>query len=383
MPISSISRKKLLDFPFRICSRHFSTKITDTSVSVVPDINLPERSMIFYEELLPRLRRRYVFLSETGYEDIDIDKLEPNGILISPYANPLPCDVPGCRYKSSDVSLFSGRYVKMFSIPSNSADYGRWHKAIQNGIGLPSTFEFHLPEAGHDPSVFRKLSVEGVNPKLSQLGPVCLTTCAIATCSNAVIDTVCVPFPKPDDDLYHRWIDALAIDDESNETKFICLRHFSLFFLVRFEQQIARVAGEMGELDFCGDQRLKRRHENIEEEVKKNRLDAQENAPDLYPTNNGGERSEQEKSCCVESRRIGETVEQIEMKARVVERVVAQLQITCKNHYDNKGEFNHYMKFQLFDILSELRSQKGVVHSLRQRLEDSVKDPDKLRWAID
>ncbi|KAK6756829.1 hypothetical protein RB195_014949 [Necator americanus] len=319
--------------------------------------------------------------------------------LLFSWGTPVKVPVLCCRYKSSDVSLFSGRYVKMFSIPSNSADYGRWHKAIQNGIGLPSTFEFHLPEAGHvcemhfsegkrytrgvmqDPSVFRKLSVEGVNPKLSQLGPVCLTTCAIATCSNAVIDTVCVPFPKPDDDLYHRWIDALAIDDESNETKFICLRHFSL----SREEGLVPIICLNGEakLDFCGDQRLKRRHENIEEEVKKNRLDAQENAPDLYPTNNGGERSEQEKSCCVESRRIGETVEQIEMKARVVERVVAQLQITCKNHYDNKGEFNHYMKFQLFDILSELRSQKGVVHSLRQRLEDSVKDPDKLRWAID
>ncbi|RCN43225.1 hypothetical protein ANCCAN_10800 [Ancylostoma caninum] len=71
------------------------------------------------KDLLPRLRRRYVLLSEMGYEDVDVDMLEPNGILVSPRDDPICCRVPGCRYKSCDISLFSGRYVKMFSIPSN------------------------------------------------------------------------------------------------------------------------------------------------------------------------------------------------------------------------------------------------------------------------
>ncbi|EYC39426.1 hypothetical protein Y032_0656g1211 [Ancylostoma ceylanicum] len=201
------------------------------------------------QDLLPRLRRRYVLLSEMGYEDVDVDMLEPNGILISPRDDPICCRVPGCRYKSCDISLFSGRYVKMFSIPTNSVEYGKWRKVIQNGIGLPGVFEFHLPDDGHicemhfsegkrytrglmqDPSVFRRISSEGISPTLSRLGPLLLTTCGVRKCSNVAADSICVRFPKPGDDLHSRWIDALSNADElfkcTDETA-ICLRHFSL-----------------------------------------------------------------------------------------------------------------------------------------------------------
>ncbi|EYC39440.1 hypothetical protein Y032_0656g1220 [Ancylostoma ceylanicum] len=47
--------------------------------------------------------------------------------------------------------------------------------------------------------------------------------------------------------------------------------------------------------------------------------------------------SKQEKTCCMESRRIGETMEQIDVKTQIVERVVDQLQITCGKYYDSVG----------------------------------------------
>ncbi|VDM68766.1 unnamed protein product [Strongylus vulgaris] len=50
-----------------------------------------------------------------------------------------------------------------------------------------------------------------------------------------------------------------------------------------------------------------------------------------------GNQTDFEKGCCAESRRISEMVEKIEMKAYVVERVVEQLQITCKNYYEEVG----------------------------------------------
>ncbi|KAL6744617.1 hypothetical protein Aduo_017537 [Ancylostoma duodenale] len=89
-----IPLEELLAFPFRICSRHFSTKCADASTPIVPNMNLPEKPLFFREDLLPRLRRRYVLLSEMGYEDVDVDMLEPNGILISPRDDPICCRVP-------------------------------------------------------------------------------------------------------------------------------------------------------------------------------------------------------------------------------------------------------------------------------------------------
>ncbi|VDM66664.1 unnamed protein product [Strongylus vulgaris] len=141
--------EKLRSFPFRICSRHFDPTCSDPSFPVAPTINLPVKPFYSREELLLRLRRRYVYLSEVGYEDVDIDKLEPNGVLISSSGDPIICCVPGCSYKSSGISLFSGRHIKMYSIPSNSVEFEKWRKAIQSGIGLPGTFEFRLPANGH------------------------------------------------------------------------------------------------------------------------------------------------------------------------------------------------------------------------------------------
>lgn len=57
----------------------------------------------------------------------------------------------------------------------------------------------------------------------------------------------------------------------------------------------------------------------------------------VYRCSDERSESKQENICCVESRRVSETVEQIETKALIAERVVAQLQVTCKNHYDNVG----------------------------------------------
>lgn len=45
----SIPHKKLLAFPFRVCSRHFNTKSADLSTPIVPNINLPEKPLFFRE----------------------------------------------------------------------------------------------------------------------------------------------------------------------------------------------------------------------------------------------------------------------------------------------------------------------------------------------
>ncbi|RCN43224.1 hypothetical protein ANCCAN_10799 [Ancylostoma caninum] len=44
-----IPLEELLAFPFRICSRHFSTKCADVSTPIVPNINLPEKPLFFRE----------------------------------------------------------------------------------------------------------------------------------------------------------------------------------------------------------------------------------------------------------------------------------------------------------------------------------------------
>ncbi|EYC39421.1 hypothetical protein Y032_0656g1208 [Ancylostoma ceylanicum] len=46
-----IPLEELLAFPFRICSRHFSTKCADSSTPVVPNINLPEKPLFFRENM--------------------------------------------------------------------------------------------------------------------------------------------------------------------------------------------------------------------------------------------------------------------------------------------------------------------------------------------
>ncbi|KAK6049728.1 hypothetical protein COOONC_12768 [Cooperia oncophora] len=98
-PTQIASREQLISFPFRVCNRHFSTE-PDEGIPAVPKYHLPGKLPISREDMLSKLRRRYIFLSELGYEDLEIDKLEPNGVLPRPSDAPLSCAVPGwfCCY---------------------------------------------------------------------------------------------------------------------------------------------------------------------------------------------------------------------------------------------------------------------------------------------
>ncbi|KHJ95745.1 hypothetical protein OESDEN_04305, partial [Oesophagostomum dentatum] len=397
-----IPPERLLAFPFRVCNRHFNS-IPAASVPIAPNVYLPKRPMYSREELFIRLRRRYVFLSEIGFEDVDLDRLEPNGVAIAPSDSPVSCCIPGCTYKSTDISLFSRRYVKMYSIPSISVDYGKWRKNIQNGLGIPSTFDFNLPDGGHicemhfaegkrytrgvmqDPSVFRRLCVEGISPSLARLGSLCFARCALKNCISRDQVTVCVPYPKPGDALHALWTSSLRKADEKftyTDDMVVCLRHFSF----SWQDGVVPVLflSSESKSESTGNQMSSKRRkaDSVDETVKRSRLDS-EGGPEFAPSSDGAV-PEQKENCCDETQRISETVEQIDMKTGILERVVTQLDITCKNYYDSNGEFSQHMKFQLYDILSELKAQKNIVHSLRTKLEDSVKDFEKkFRWSLD
>ncbi|KJH46297.1 hypothetical protein DICVIV_07640 [Dictyocaulus viviparus] len=192
-------------------------------------------------------------MSEIGYEDIEIDKLEPNGVLVSPFDDDVCCNIPGCRYKSSNISIFSGRFMKLFSIPSNRVDYDKWCVAIRDGLGLPKAFDLCLPENGHicemhfaegkchvrgvmqEPTIFGKFAVEGLNTSLSSLGALCFATCAVNSCFNRETKTICVPFPEANDPLKRRWVSSLLEADESFRYRSglaVCTRHFLVIFSV-------------------------------------------------------------------------------------------------------------------------------------------------------
>ncbi|WKY13869.1 hypothetical protein Q1695_004593 [Nippostrongylus brasiliensis] len=370
------SPKVLIAFPFRICSRHFP--LDDSDVPIAPMFYLPKKIPIRLDDLLSKLRRRSVILSEYGYEDIEVDKLEPNGVLITNGSPPISCDVPGCRYKSSDVSVFSGRFIKMFSVPENSLDHSKWRTAVHNGIGLPSTFEYNLPDGARicemhfvggkrysrgvmkDPTVFHRLVVDGINPSLSRLGPIRTTYCAARGCCYSDFKTACVPFPSINDPLYSRWFVALLKADESfkvDKDTAVCLRHFSNS---EFEgtAPVLHLTSDDTRKELSGNQPLPKRTAIASERVR-------------------------EQNCCSEIKNVAEIVQRVEVQSRAVERLVMQLNHVCRSGLvPIDGTLERKVKFQLFDILSELRSQKGIVHTLRHRLNEAIRIEEVRNPAV-
>uniref|UniRef100_A0A7I5ED43 THAP-type domain-containing protein n=1 Tax=Haemonchus contortus TaxID=6289 RepID=A0A7I5ED43_HAECO len=390
-PTLIASREQLISFPFRVCCRHFSTEPGDPGAHIAPMYHLPGKLPISRDELQSKLRRRYLFLSEMGYEDLEIDKLEPNGVLPLPSDGPLSCSVPGCRYKSTDISIFTGRCMKMFTVPVNSVDHGKWRIAIQMGLGLPIPFNFTLPEGAHicemhftdgkrytrgtmkDPSVFRRLITEGINSSLNRLGPLRLGRCAVNNCIYNEEDTVCVPFPKSKDPLYARWVIALSEADESFRYKegiAVCTRHFSNKESAGLIP--ALYLGNEAWTDRLGNRsRLKKRFVSVvadnENVVKKSRLvqGVDDSDTSSGATNGVLAKDSGESSCCEENRNILAIVEKMEVESRAVERLVLHLNSMCRSGFaPTDGSLEKKVKFQLFDILSELRSQKLVIHSL-------------------
>ncbi|KAK6027717.1 hypothetical protein OSTOST_06251 [Ostertagia ostertagi] len=377
-PIQTATREQLISFPFRVCCRHFSTEPDHGAIPVAPIYHLPGKLSISREEMLSKLRRRYLFLSEMGYEDLEIDKLEPNGVLPLPTDGTISCDVPGCRYKSSDISIFTGRLMKMFSVPANSVDHGKWRIAVQMGLGLPSSFDFPLKEGAHicemhftegkrysrgvmkDPYIFRRLTVEGINPSLSRLGALCLGQCAVNSCTYSEEDTICVPFPKSrkyfqKDPLYSRWIVSLSEADESfqyGEGLTICFRHFSM----------AANDGLVPSLHLGNEAKLD--HPRSRSTMKRRVAD------DTNKSEGSGE-----SSCCVENKNILAIVERMEIQSRAVERLVLHLNSMCRSGFvPTDGTLERKVKFQLFDILSELSDARTGYHlRLRLRIDEAVR----------
>ncbi|KAJ1374191.1 hypothetical protein KIN20_036817 [Parelaphostrongylus tenuis] len=394
-PVQTVSREKLLLFPFRICSRHFSTEWADSWVPIMPTCHLPEKSFIFREILVPQLRSRYIFLSESGHEDIEIDKLEPNGVLKSPLDEPIRCNVPGCGYESSDISIFSGRFMKFFSFPSNRVDYGKWCASIRDMLGLPTTSDFALPEGAHicemhflegkrytrnimqDPTMFRKLSLEGFSSSLpSSLGVLCFTTCAVNSCPNGKVGTICVQFPKQPISFT---LDNFLIEaDESfeyNDGMAVCLRHFSLSHLDGCVPCLF-LGGETT-LETPDQVSLKRREETCAPQaVKKTKFEKSGNgsgaSKSITAVEHGSTNGDDErKKCCAETGNILTIVNRIENQSSAVERLVEYLNSRCKDGL--LPTFGDVREVSTFDILTELRAQKSIVHSLRQKLDEALR----------
>ncbi|WKY13870.1 hypothetical protein Q1695_004593 [Nippostrongylus brasiliensis] len=396
------SPKVLIAFPFRICSRHFP--LDDSDVPIAPMFYLPKKIPIRLDDLLSKLRRRSVILSEYGYEDIEVDKLEPNGVLITNGSPPISCDVPGCRYKSSDVSVFSGRFIKMFSVPENSLDHSKWRTAVHNGIGLPSTFEYNLPDGARicemhfvggkrysrgvmkDPTVFHRLVVDGINPSLSRLGPIRTTYCAARGCCYSDFKTACVPFPSINDPLYSRWFVALLKADESfkvDKDTAVCLRHFSNS---EFEgtAPVLHLTSDDTRKELSGNQPLPKRTQTVSSVVQPKRIRLTQSG-DSFRTSLSAIASERvrEQNCCSEIKNVAEIVQRVEVQSRAVERLVMQLNHVCRSGLvPIDGTLERKVKFQLFDILSELRSQKGIVHTLRHRLNEAIRIEEVRNPAV-
>ncbi|VDO95073.1 unnamed protein product [Heligmosomoides polygyrus] len=62
----------------------------------LPQTISPKKLVAFpFRDVIMKLRSRSVALSEAGYDDVEVDKLAPNCVLVSPSTGPLNCDVPG------------------------------------------------------------------------------------------------------------------------------------------------------------------------------------------------------------------------------------------------------------------------------------------------
>lgn len=344
-----------------------------------------------------KLRSRSVALSEAGYDDVEVDKLAPNCVLVSPSTGPLNCDVPGCRYKTCDVSPFSGRYINMYSVLSTTADYGEWRMALQAGLGIPSCFDFILPEGARlcemhftegkryargmmkDPSIFRRLITRAINPALSRLGALRLSCCSVKSCVYHDIQTVCFPFPSLNDPYYSRWLVVLSEADTSFSVEkgtAICTRHFSIY---EHDGLVPALhLGSEPRLDPSGTKlAIKRNTQQAGEENQPKRIRLSHDSSgsaimgkilkDSLNNEFPGD------GCCAETKNVLTALERMEIKSRALERLVMHLNSMCRCGFAPKdGSLERDVKFKLFELLSELRSERAVIHTLRERIDDGL-----------
>ncbi|KAK6055749.1 hypothetical protein COOONC_06743 [Cooperia oncophora] len=119
-------------------------------------------------------------------------------------------------------------------------------------------------------------------------------------------------------------------------------------------------------LDSSGQLQLKRRRSTSDRtSVKKSRVDREVNGSPTFSDMDDDSLTSADSKCCEENKNILAIVQRMEIQSRAVERLVQHLNTMCRNGFvPTDGSLERKVKFQLFDILSELRSQKLVIHSL-------------------